>query len=283
MPPSTACALAGGPRFEARRTFARIVTSDEGGPKRLIISGRRRSPTGTFVALKAGARAMPWESMRCELPMLELCEVASPVYGLMAQPHRLEMAVRGVSGPLVYYPDLELEAASDFVDDVCSGTPFATAARRWRPSGRKAVPARLVVEVKDDADKRNDDSEYQDKLRLARETYARVGRRFVVVTRSRDLQCADRVSITSLALDRFAQVGALDAQLALRCVAARGAAACFADVVGALGGGSLGRAKASALHVRRVLSIDLGGPLLPFSKVRIVDDGRSLLRKRRRG
>lgn len=282
MPRLDPCAQATRVEDASLRWVARIVAADNGGPKRLIISGRRTTPTGTFVSLKAGSRAMPWESVHCELPMLEICEVASPIFSLMAQPHRLEMRVKGQWGPLIYYPDLLVQAASDFVESVVSGEPFVLAARRWRPSGSRAKPRTLIIEVKDDADCRNSDLEYQDKLKLARQVYESIGYGFITVVRSRDIECADHGTTSSIVLDRFTSVSTRDVERAFGCIDAHGGQASLDDVAEVLGGGPFGKAKAAALHVRRTLCIDLSGPLGAHSGVRMVADGRSLLRRRSR-
>ena len=69
---------------------AQIVSSTDGGPLRQMVKGRSTKVTGAFVSFKAGSRSMPWESKDCELPAIELAEVASPVVRLLAQP-RLEL------------------------------------------------------------------------------------------------------------------------------------------------------------------------------------------------
>lgn len=111
---------------------------------------------------------MPWESFKCELPALELAEIASPVVSLLAQPHRLELYVRGRSRPLTYFPDLELTVEASLFDRLLDKEPFAQALLQWRPGPRSQLAnyRKVIVEVKDDADRRNEDREYQTKLRL---------------------------------------------------------------------------------------------------------------------
>lgn len=99
-------------RFEVNGVVARIVRSLDGGPIRQMGMTGSTKPTGTFTSVKGRSRAMPWESMKCELPALQLAEVASPVVSLMAQPHRLELFVRRRRNPLIYFPDLELTVES---------------------------------------------------------------------------------------------------------------------------------------------------------------------------
>jgi hypothetical protein len=46
-----------------------------------------------------------------------------------------------------------------------------------------------------------------------------------------------------------------------------------------LGNGPLARAKVAALHVRRVIAIDLAGNLAPHSPVRLVNDDRAIFER----
>lgn len=65
--------------------LATITVAENGGPIRTLITGREPHPTGTITSIKAGSRAMPWESIKAERPALIACETASPVRRLLAQ------------------------------------------------------------------------------------------------------------------------------------------------------------------------------------------------------
>lgn len=239
---------------------ARIVRSSTGGPIRQMLKARWTKPTGTFVSLKAGSRAMPWESLGAELPALELCEFATPVVTLLSQPHRLEMNVRGKARPLVYFPDLELDLEPGAYHRVLEGVPFAKALLEWSPAERRPDdrPMKLVVEIKSDDDPRDNDPKYLRKLRLAADIYKSIGVGFAIVRLSEDLACVDLPRIHDFLIDRYTEVSVADYHRAAEFIDSSGVIERYDDLVEALGGGPLGRAKVAALHVRRVVSIDMG-------------------------
>lgn len=228
-------------------------------------------PTGTFVSLKGGSRAMPWESMKCELPALELAEVASPVVSLMAQPHRLELFVRRRRDPLIYFPDLELTVESSLYSRLMAPRPFAEALLQWRPDpGRSTGYRTVVVEVKDDDDPRNDDPEYQRKLSLAAKVYRGLGFGFLVIVRSHDLACVDLDLVHNVALENYTKVSPIDVDVCMRWLSSSGGVGRLGGLVMRLGGGATGREKAAALHVRRVISVDLSQGFLPSTPVSLL-------------
>lgn len=151
-------------------TIARILQSNEGGPVRRILNGRRRGRTGGFVSFKAGMRAMPWESLEGELPMLQISEVSSGVSKLLAQPHRLEMQSQQLRRRLIYFPDLELSVDRLFLSQLREGRPFAEVAAAPRPRRfQNSQDQRVIIEVKTEGVPRADDEFYLEKLRLAHE------------------------------------------------------------------------------------------------------------------
>jgi putative transposase len=241
-------------------TAARIVRSSTGGPLRQMRKARWTKPTGTFVSLKAGSRAMPWESMGAELPALELCEFASPVVALLSQPHRLEINVRGSARPLIYFPDLELDIEPDAYHRILAGVPFAKALLEWSPAQRRPDdrPMKLVVEVKSDDDPRDNDPKYQRKLKLAADIYKSIGVGFVTVRLSTDLACVDLPRIHDFLIDRYTEVSVADYHRAAEFIDRAGVIERYDDLVEALGGGPVGKSKAAALHVRRAITLDIG-------------------------
>lgn len=251
--------------------IGRIVRSSDGGPIRQMVTSGSTKPTGTFISLKGGSRAMPWESMKCELPALELAEVASPVISLMAQPHRLDMFVRRRREPLSFLPDMELTVEASVYNRLMSSQPFAEALLEWRPHQSGSTGYRtVVVEVKDDNDPRNDDAEYQRKLSLAAKIYRGLGIGFLVIVRSRDLACVDLGLIHEIALENYTAVSPIDAAICVRSLSLTGGVGRLGDLVSQLGGGATGREKAAALHVRRVVSVDLRHGFLPSTPVSLV-------------
>ncbi|MGN6304197.1 MAG: hypothetical protein ACTHNH_05235 [Mesorhizobium sp.] len=221
--------------------------------------------------MKAGGRGMPWESEKAEFPALLLAEVGSPVIDLLAQPHRLEMSVVGRRQRMVYFPDLLLTVEEGFLHLLTKGVPFGRAVVEWRPDPRRCPhPSKLVVEVKDDADGRMNDPIYREKLRLAREVYAIAGYSFIQIVRSVDIDCVDRRIINDVLLDKRTVITASEVGRAVRYLRSQGGRGTLGGLIDVLGGGTLARAVAKALHVRRILSIDLTGPLQHSSWVWLI-------------
>lgn len=258
-------------KFEVNGVVARIVRSDDGGPFRQIGTAGSTKPTGSFVSRKGGSRSMPWESMGAELPALELAEAASPVVSLMAQPHRLELFVRRQRHPLIYFPDLELTIESSVYSRLMEKQPFAQALLEWRPDPHRSAGYRtVVVEVKDENDPRNDDAEYQRKLYLAGKVYRGIGIGFLVIVRSRDLACVDLDLVRAVADKNYTEVSPVDVDMCVRCLSDSAGIGRLGDLVTLWGDSVTGREKAAALHVRRIISIDLSRGFLPSTPVSLL-------------
>lgn len=253
--------------LDDHQVFARIFVSSDGGPIRTLITGREPHATGRFVSVKAGYRALPWESMRGELPLLQLAEVASPVQSVMVQPHRLEMFVEGVKKPLIYFPDVSLSVSRRFADALDDGATFARAVADWVPSEAAEEHVTLIVEAKTNDDRRIHDDVYQSKLRLAHEVYERLGWRFVQVV---DVTGPDwrpiAKAVHEIGLDRDVVVSPHETQMVQESLMT--GPATLADVSATIGGGAIALQKLAALHVRRLISIDLRGRLALESLVR---------------
>lgn len=245
---------------------AQILRSDDGRPVRPIINGRQRKWTGKYFCLKAGAQSMPWESRKCELPLLKLAEASSAVVALLAQPHCLRMTLEGKR--FDYYPDLELTVLPSFLKAYHDGASFCRALVGWAPATAAEMRyAKVIVEAKDDSDRRMADPEYLLKLDLAKQAYRNLGFHMVTVMRSTDLDpldFADLHSVLRFRLARFTAVDEIGAVSLLRDAAH----VSLLDVCDALGGWRRGRAKAYALHCRRLISIDLATSLSAFTRVR---------------
>lgn len=255
-------------RLDDIGTFARLYVARDGGPIRTIITGREPHATGRYICVKANHRAQPWESFWGELPMLQLCEVAAPVISLLAQPHRIEMIVEGQRHPMVVFPDLGLKVDRRFAEDVCSGTPFATACANWRPDLLAGDdPVNLILEIKTKRDRRLHDPLYQAKLTLAEEVYTRLGWYFTQVVHDPDEQDYGRITpvVREIALDHDVVVTPHEVQIASDHLG--GKPSPLRDLLRVLGGGTPAIQKVSALHVRRLLAVDLRGHLSPKSMV----------------
>lgn len=238
------------------RTFARIEYAHDGGPIIDLITGREPHPVGAKVCIKAGMRAMPWESVKAERPMLELCETASPVQRLLAQPHELFMKVTGQSREWMYRPDLLLTIDAHVVRQVSAGVPFSHAVAAWRSSDR-THDVLLVVEVKDDDDPRIGDPDYELKLEFARQVYESINWHFIQVVRSHDIDNAEIAhSVRQIFLDHDASISPGDIDRT-RDVFQRNTHPMLVELMLELGGGGAGLAKCAALHVRRIISIDM--------------------------
>jgi hypothetical protein len=214
---------------------------------------------------------MPWESRSCELYAMQIAEVSTSVHSFLAQPHRLELRVRRRDQPLLYYPDMQAEVAEEVVEKLMRGEPFGPALMTTSAACSRFEATRtIVVEFKSDNDHRMEDAEYLKKLRLAKSVYQKLGIAFVVATDATDLRPADSRTVKEISLDRFTAVSIVDADRAVRCVERGGGATSFGELVTALGGSHLGRARAHALHVRRVIAIDLSARPSGDSPVRLV-------------
>ncbi|KAA6489949.1 hypothetical protein DXT98_06105 [Agrobacterium sp. ICMP 7243] len=252
---------------------AKLFWAENGGPIRTIIDGRKSRPTGTFHALKGGARAMPWES-KLERTAMSLADFSTRVHYLLAQPHRLEISVRGNRGrPLIYFPDLLLHVHPSFVEDLRRGMPFSQAAcataNRDVPRHRLQI---LLLEIKADKDPRDDDPAYQHKLSLAQELYHRRGFAFFTIRQSVHL---DKRFVAIARRADLHKYSALDERDYMTCLAhfARRDTVSLASLQQAFGNGPSARAKVVALHYRRFISIDLIAGPKSGSPVHLVQQG----------
>lgn len=243
-------------------------------PYTKLVTGRQRKPVGRPVMIKAGMRAVEWESIKAEKPMYELCEVATPVHSMFSQPHLLRMRIVGRRDPLDFKPDLKLTVDTGFAVKALSGS-FVEAVRTWKPVADGTIST-LIVEVKDDADPRNEDPDYQHKLQLAEEVYRKVGWFFTTVVRSTHISHPETdPAVQRIFLKRKATISPGDLTAVRNAFGSRELLR-WREVVDALGSGPTGTSKACAMHVRRLISVDVSTPLGEGSLVRRVVDGRPL-------
>jgi hypothetical protein len=238
---------------------ARIVMSADGGPIRRILTGRSTRPTGTFTSIKAGGRAMPHESVEGELKAMWIAETATSVRRLLAQPHRLEITVSGRSRPLLYFPDLLLEMDKAAASRIVGGQPFARAMFAAPEKTGGEYTRSVVLEIKTEADRRTEDAEYLLKLDLARKVYKRLGVDFAVVRTDPALSARDLSAVKRVVMNRHVAIDARDIEIAASRV--QNGPVTLVDLAASLGPSHLGISKVFALHVRRVISIDLNGPV----------------------
>ncbi|MDM9628423.1 hypothetical protein QTL95_21225 [Rhizobium sp. S152] len=247
--------------------FARLLTSNDGGPVRRIVNGRQTKYTGFFISVKADFAQMPWESRRGEKPALVLCEASARVISLLAQPHRLEILVNEQTMPLTYFPDLQLRVHPSFVDDLRAGVPFSAAAlapSQDEPDDRLVT---LIIEIKDDRDARQNKPRYKRKLELAKQVYRSIGMEFLIIHRAEDLFPGDVRIASSVVSWRHTAVSQMDVWAVEKIL--RRSEKEAAQVVAALGGEALGWGKLRALHVRRYVDIDLTETVSPETVVRL--------------
>ena len=155
--------------------------------------------------------------------------------------------------------------------------PFAMAVEFWKPkTGRPADTVTMIVEVKDDDDPRLEEPDYEAKVGMAQEIYEGQNWRFVTVVRSKDIERREiALAVREIMLDHDGDVAPTEAVRAEELLERQGLAF-LGEVEAILGGGVVGRKKAAALHVRRVIAIDLGEQLGPKTLVRLVRDGRAI-------
>lgn len=267
-------------------TSAKHVHSDVGGvtaeiftrgtePYRKLVTGRQRKAVGRPVMIKAGMRAVEWESIRAEKPFYELCEVATPVHTMFAQPHLLRMTIAGRRERMDFVPDLQVTVDTGFALQIASGVPFVEAVRAWKPKINGSVST-MIIEVKDDADSRIENPDYQHKLRLAEQCYQALGWFFTTVVRSSDISHPKTdPAIYRLFLKRKTTLSPGDLTAVQNAFAIEPNVG-WGEVVQALGGGPLGVRKACAMHVRRLISVDVSSAITDGSQVQRIQDGRPL-------
>jgi hypothetical protein len=255
-------------RFSVKRPVARLLKSKDGGPVRRIVNGRQTKYTGFFISVKADFAQMPWESRHGELAALTLAEVSPRIVSLLTQPHRLEISVREQNQPLIYFPDFELKVHPSFLKDLeDDGVPFSSAALAQSQGETDDELRTVILEIKDDRDRRQHDPKYIRKLALAEEVYRKLGLTFVVIHRSEEIFPGHVRLASSVTSWRHTAVNQRDVWAAE--AALRDGDKAAADVVEALGGNQLGWAKLRALHVRRIVEIMLDEEVSPQSIVRL--------------
>jgi hypothetical protein len=270
------------------QTFARIEEAEDGGPIIDLITGREPHPVGATCCIKAGMRALTWESMTAERPMIELCEVASPVRAMMCQPH--ELFIKRVGGEETpssarprkrkarseeqFRPDLILSADAAFVEDVVGGTPFSEAVANWKPGKGSSHLLNLVVEVKNPDDPRLGDPAYLRKVAMAEEVYEAINWHFVMIERTVDIDNASiSCSVREIMLDHAVSLSPADIDVARSAFDGQRRST-LGEVAAKLG--AHGVSRCSALHVRRIISIDLRHDLAPGTPVVLMPDDAAI-------
>lgn len=240
------------------RTIADIHEDLRGGPVRLIINGRHTKPTGRYHSVKAG-RSLPWED-RAERMFFWLCEADTAVARYLAQPHGLEIKVTGRKKPLLYYPDIRRDMADGRVE---------------------------IREIKSRAAKKHlRDPDYELKLDLAAEIYARLGWDFAVLNQAEDIERPRQRFATAQEIQRRrrVRVDTRDRFALIEAIEREGGVAPLGAIVGVLGGEPLGRAKAYAAVVRRIVHVPLDRRLAEDTPVSLIvgglDASRAGLRRR---
>ena len=247
--------------------IAAIYWAENGGAIRTVINGAKRVPTGFLPVIKAGFRTMPWDS-KLESQLMQLADISSRVHFLLAQPHRLEIRVRGNRGrPLVYFPDVMMKVDPSFLNDLLKGMSFADAvkvptcerltSREWET---------LIIEVKADVDSRDGDERYRTKLEFAKEVYRRRGWHFIEIRESAHLKSPFIKTARFLDWRKRVAIGETDLQACREAFDSSGVTTLW-RLENELGGGNYGRVKAVGLHYRQRVSIDFRNGLTPGAVV----------------
>ncbi|MBY3568955.1 Tn7 transposase TnsA N-terminal domain-containing protein [Rhizobium laguerreae] len=242
-----------------QQPIAELFWAADFGPVRTIIDGAKTRPTGFIPTVKGGFRTMPWDSQLEERAM-QLADISSRVYFLLAQPHRMEIKVRGNRGsPLTYFPDLLVKVDPSLVEDLLSGARFIDAIRT--PAADRLPPREwetVILEIKADVDPRDGKPRYREKLEFAKEVYQRRGWHFLELRESAHLK--SKFVKTARFLDWRKQVALDEFDLqTCRAAFAGGSVTTLEHLERSLGGGNFGRVKAFGLHYRQIISIDLSG------------------------
>jgi hypothetical protein len=265
--------------FRNQRTFGTVHESETDGPSRRLITGREPHPTGSIVCVKAAFRAVTWESMGSEMPLIPLAEVSSAILSLKSQPHRLDMKVEGGKSHILrFFPDFGFVVDARLLDELERGEPFWAAALRWEPKQGSSDWRTLIVETKRDDDRRAKDPDYLHKLDLAHEFYRRIGWSFAHLRASKDLPGGEVAQGVKRVWSRaMTRVTVLDVARVSHVIEGAGGCVPYEEASAAVEPGPTGRSKLHALHVRRVVRIDLSKGLTSASPVRLVGDGDAIL------
>lgn len=120
----------------------RITPGRNGAPVRTILNMNAGIPSGRYVSRKS-RRAMDWEAFH-ERHLFWISEADAKVVRYLAQPHKLEMFLKGRSRPLVYFPDLMRKLSDGTIE---------------------------IIETKRTKDEASRDPEYERKLDFAKQIY----------------------------------------------------------------------------------------------------------------
>lgn len=225
--------------WEAICLAVRLVVTPDGRSLRTIITGRRRQISGVYPSRKAG-RGLAFESMN-EHAFFHHSEVDTNVVDYLAQPFRFEFVIDGA--PRTYIADCVRQLANGSIE---------------------------VVEVKQDA-RALKDPDYALKLHWVREICRVLGWSFRVVHgESLRERSARNDNVQSVQQSRFVRYSASDVFIAADTCHRTGATT-LGVLADALGDARLGRAKAYAMMVGRVIDIDLNAPLSARTPVRWID------------
>jgi hypothetical protein len=218
--------------------IAMLTERGDRNPIRPVATGRRNRPVGTFPSIKCG-RAIPWESY-AELHAIYLAEVDTNVLHYRSQPHTLR-----VSGSLrAYTPDLELTLSDGSIE---------------------------IVEVKSQRfDLLTDD--YTSKLSAAENFYDTMGWKFRQLDMSKVVGTPHFEAVSVIQSYRRTMVTTSDTFLISKLFACRSTLPMW-ELTDAYPHPVGGLAKACAMIVRRMISVDCFAGLDDTSTVRLVAQG----------
>lgn len=230
-PPPPQWVVSNRPRIDSVRPT--IVIATDGGAIRTVITGRKRGMVSVLPSFKTG-RPQPAESWG-EAQLIRECEADTNVVDYQAQPHRLEF-LNGAGKRITYIPDMARKLEDGSVEVI-------------------EVKACYVVGKM---------PRYDLKLSTAAAIYNQLGWRFRLV-RGRDLNARPEWSANCSAVAQAGTTHVTSAEIITveNLLALAGGSIPLEELALQLGPKQLGLKKLLALHVRRVISIDLSSA---FSK-----------------
>jgi hypothetical protein len=224
------------------RSTAVILENDDGTPWRRIEAGHQHKAIGDYPSAKCG-RTFTWEA-REERGLFIRSEVDSEVIKYLSQPHEVRLVFDGMA--FSYFPDLRRDQTRERVQ---------------------------IIEVKKDRREVERDPWYEIKLMLARHVYESRGWTFEIYDKKR-IYLPEQVWDNArhihergrLAIPQEINFAVVDHLLKRDGLSRLGL---LAELIG---GWVRGRALLEAMHVHRIISIDLALPVAPGTEVSLIND-----------
>ncbi len=219
-----------------------ILVNDDGTPRRRITMGNQHKPVGDFPSAKCGG-TFTWEA-REEEGLFIRSEVDTDVLSFLSQPHELIFIFDGQK--YSYTPDLRRDLVGGRVE---------------------------IIEVKKDRKEVERDESYKLKLDLAKIIYEEDCHWQFEIYDKKRIYFPEPVWENAEHICKRGRLAVPDPlkYLVSEYLTGKGGRCRFGELTELLGGWVLGRALIEAMHVHRVVSIDLRLPIAPGTPVRLVD------------